>query len=157
MEYEEVATVRNFRRQLEFPRLKWLEKSKFEEYLKENRPIYPYMIPEKNGDKVGGSTSSSADDNADDQIDRRIFIGRSIDTHVTEGALYGFDHYTDSHLRLNLELVGTVSCSYSKTQNYFPNGVYGDSDSTSRRHNQNKLSWKLSVCNSNKVFKFSDF
>lgn len=131
MEFEETAAIRNRRRQIEFPRLKWLNKEKFEEYIKQKKPVYPFTL--RSPDYGGGGGG-----NDELSIDTRTFVGRTIDTHVSEGVPYGFDHFTDSHRKLNLELVGTVSCCFQTSSN-------GDFSQ------KNALTWKLTVTHLNKV------
>jgi hypothetical protein len=80
-------------RALFFPKIKWLTKTKFEELLNKNKPIYPCLEFESKSNKKKES---------------RIFVGKTIpklpETIVDTDLL----NMTEPHSHLNLELVGNV-------------------------------------------------
>ena len=83
MEYTEAANVLNDRRELLFPLIRWLTKSKFEYRLRQQAgDIHPFAV-------------------VDGDSNKRIYVGKTVPTNTDEGVR----SYAS---RLNLEIVGTV-------------------------------------------------
>ena len=96
MEYKEAPCIQNVDRNLAFPFISWLTKARFLEYLQTNRPIYPYLMPNE-------ESAASLPSN----MIRRTFIGKSIQSNLSEGVRYGYD-YKLLQKEINLEMIGSV-------------------------------------------------
>lgn len=64
MEFKESAAIENAERKLSFPFINWLNKQKFEEYIKTNTPINPHQETDGNNRIFVGKSIPHSSDNA---------------------------------------------------------------------------------------------
>lgn len=93
MEYSEAPSIQNVSRRQQFPLIKWLSKAKFEDQMKSNVTLHPHLNPDESFESPPQS---------------RIYIGKSSQTHTSEGVKYGVDVNTDNRALINLEIIGSV-------------------------------------------------
>jgi hypothetical protein len=97
MEFDEAPCLKNITRKHIFPKIKWLNKQKFKEYLRLNQKnsakynIYPYM------DAIDGV----------ENLNNRIYVGKSIPTVPNNGIFFARDYRENK--QIFLEVIGTVS------------------------------------------------
>lgn len=103
MEYIEAPSIQEISHKLVFPRIKWLSKEKFQEYINKGKQIYPFI---KNRDNSSLSNC--------------YFIGKTIQHNLDEGVRYNqyYQYYDHDDYRpqsgnregnvFSLEIIGTV-------------------------------------------------
>lgn len=99
MEYSEAPSIQNVCRKHQFPLINWLSKAKFEEKLNQNIELYPHLNPD-NDDESEIVKSRQSKNN-------RIYVGKSSQTHTSEGVKYETYSLTN-HVPINLEIIGSV-------------------------------------------------
>lgn len=94
MEYLEAPSIQSVSRRHQYAPIRWLSKARFEELV--DRPdsresLKPYL-----------------DD--PDRASARIYIGKTIQSHTSEGISHGYDYLADQKNppRMNLEIIGSV-------------------------------------------------
>jgi hypothetical protein len=113
MEYAEAPSIQYADRRLVFPTIKWLSKAKFEQLMKTNATIYPYIS------SIDGHGETNDDDENEpfpslSMSNDRIYVGKSIQTHLAEGVPFNPTFRNEN--AFSLEIIGCVRKSDSSGQ-----------------------------------------